>query len=62
MARQLVLVNFPVLVECEVESYDNAAEAWAKLDKTDALTLKNITVKDFSVAAIHASLLGPAAE
>ena len=37
-----VIINFPIVVECDVKSYSNSDESWAGLDKTDAVELSNI--------------------
>jgi hypothetical protein len=37
-----VIINFPIVVECDVKSFGNSDESWAGLDKTDAVELSNI--------------------
>ena len=44
MSRAKVIINVPVLVECEVQSMTNSEEALFNLDKTDAVMLTDFVM------------------
>jgi hypothetical protein len=51
-----VIINFPIQVECDVASIDNATEAAFRMDKTDVAELTNIVFP--SKLTVPASSIG----
>lgn len=55
-----VVINFPIVVECDVKSATNEEESLFRIDKTDMLELSNIKVLNkIVVSASQVSLTSP---
>jgi hypothetical protein len=41
-----IVINFPVVVECDVDSFSSEDESIVAVDKTDFFLLKNIVIAE----------------